>query len=417
MLASSYAKTVNPNNLSLELAGFAQRTASREQIGPKDLYTKIVWLEDDDNIILFISLDTLYFPQKIADILDEHCHEEYRITNNNIIYNATHTHSAPSVALPHFGRIDDTYIDRITSEIIIGLAYCEKNKKQSSIETRVFPVGNKIIGRRRVGWDINSFFLKKKTLLLPNESQGIDSHIRTMKISTDDEECIATILNFSCHPVIANTSCYSSDFPGKITSDLSTYFGGVTVFLQGFCGDIRPNITTEKVPVFEIINYLKIIFNKKIFKVPDLSDFKDFCTDIFDRITTAHKENGDATSFSSIKAHSFKHKLISQSGKTTRTINVKIIRIDKIIFVSIPAEVNSKYIINLKKNFPDYTVFPLGYAEGMIGYLPYYKEIEEGGYEVNSAVNYNWDTPLSIESTEEFYNKLISELENLTKNG
>ena len=410
MLTSAFAGNINPPKNFHNLAGFSRRSSSSLQIGPSDLFVKILWLEQQNNTLIIISLDTLYFPIEIANIIDQYCFENFQINKNNILYNATHTHSAPSIALEHFGEINKDYVDLIVKEIKKGIDNCSQNKSRAEIEIRSFPAGNKIIGRRKIGRDIKSFFIKKKMLLLPNENQEIDDEIRTIQFKATNGACLATIINLSCHPVIANTNNYSADFPGQIEEKVSNSFGGTTLFLQGFCGDIRPNLTTSSTSPLDLVRYLKLFFHKKVFKLADGNDFKKFCDDIITRIFSAHVEKVDTAKFDTITSRAFEHRLESQTQKTIKLFKTKLIKLGDTIIVSIPAEVNSKYFVKLKNHFLNYKIVPLGYAEDMLGYLPFHEEIPEGGYEVNSATNYGWDSPLSIASTHNYYYRLVKEL-------
>lgn len=407
MLAAVYSQKVNPRRSTQDLAGFSRRSNDNIQFGNDDFFVKIVWLEENNKPMIIISLDTLYFPKTIADAINLYCVDKFALPKTSIIYNATHTHSAPNLAIPFFGKIDTEYVDDIEKEIIKGIEHCSSHKKVAKCTVNSFPAGKDIIGRRRFGLDIRSFFLKKRMLLLPNDTQVIDDEIRTLQIRGADDKNIALLVNFSCHPVFANNVNFSSDFPGKITKDLQDLGFGNVFFLQGFCGDIRPNYTTENVPISNIKLFMKLLFNKKVFRPTTLNDFNAFCESMVERIANNRQTKELQIPPSQITTNFLQHNLESQSGNCIKSIYVKVISINKVIFVSIPAEVNSKYIIQLKKNFPDYTIFPLGFAENVIGYLPYYTEITEGGYEVESAVNYGWDCSINVESINSFFQKLL----------
>jgi hypothetical protein len=48
----------------------------------------------------------------------------------------------------------------------------------------------------------------------------------------------------------------------------------------------------------------------------------------------------------------------------------------------------------------------MGFSEGVIGYLPYHDEVKEGGYEVDSSVNYGWDSCINEGSLCDFFDEL-----------
>ncbi|RXJ54407.1 hypothetical protein, partial [Candidatus Marinarcus aquaticus] len=112
-----------------------------------------------------------------------------------------------------------------------------------------------------------------------------------------------------------------------------------------------------------------------------------------------------------LELNSFDFELFSETGNTSKKMTTKIIRFNNFLFVSIPAEVNSRYYVELSNRYPSFSVFPLGLAEDIIGYLPYYTECDEFGYEVNSSINYNWDSIIDKNSLKKYFDTLIDSID------
>src|SRR5690606_32408201 len=61
----------------------------------------------------------------------------------------------------------------------------------------------------------------------------------------DDEEPVCVFVNFACHPTTVQVQPWvSADFPGLAMQILEERLGGVALFLQGMCGNVRP-VSTE----------------------------------------------------------------------------------------------------------------------------------------------------------------------------
>ncbi len=400
------------SNFSYQLSGFSKREDS-VLLGSSDLYIKGIWFKNDSNLII-ISIDILYIPKELSSSIYEYFEKEYNINRSEIIFNATHTHSAPGV--------DKNFDSIVNLEI---LTYLENEIKSlfKNIEFengylcyKTFPLNTKMwVSRRKIGRDIRKFFLIKKTIMLPNTINEIDENIRLFVLFDEQHNIKYLIYNFSCHPVFNVSNQLSSDFIGEISSQLNKEKSIDSMFLQGFLGDIRPNFVVTSFKNLGFINKLKLLFNKTIFKKYSKEDFNLFCSVISKNILTKLFSNkltcmNNEAKFTSLE---FTFKLFSQTNDSCKDLITKIVLVNKNIFISISAEVNSRYYLELVKKFKDSNIIPLGVADNVIGYLPFFEEVKEGGYEINSYVNYGWDSAISEKSLKEYNSALHDNIKKL----
>jgi hypothetical protein len=103
--------------------------------------------------------------------------------------------------------------------------------------------------------------------------------------------------------------------------------------------------------------------------------------------------------------------LKSISGDYSKNFRVGYSMInDDIVVVSIPAEVLYGFYEFFSDNLVGVKLIPLGFAVGMIGYLPQESDIALGGYEVESAVNYGWPNSICPKSISLFKQQLLKEI-------
>lgn len=414
MKYSKFETNINPEDSNYVLAGFKNRSNERRSYGKQDLKLKLLWLKENESNLIIISIDTLYLPSDLTNNITLYFHENYGVLKDSILFNATHTHSAPNISLKKFGSINSSYVETLKNKIIEGVRHCHNTFEECNIRFTAKKLGNeKIISRRKKGRDIRSLFFRKKILMLPNFNKEIDDSMRIMIVSDNLDRIKAIVYNFSCHPVFSSGNHLSADFPGAISDNLNKNTEMFSLYLQGFCGDIRPNYTTNKTSIVDIKSYLKILFNGSVFKRYTISDFNDFCNYFTKIIGEIKMSDAEIIKNIKIKSSSFETNLESVTKRTNININVKLTLFNSYIFISIPAEVNSSYYVNICRKFSNYNFIPMGYGEGMIGYLPFYSEIEEGGYEVWSASNYGWDSPLSPDSVKSFYKILLNNIQML----
>ena len=184
-----------------------------------------------------------------------------------------------------------------------------------------------------------------------------------------------------------------------------------SLFTQGFSGDVRPYSVSKNIFKNGLIGFLKILFNGPIFIHSSNNYFKKFCFVISQQIIIAlNSKKSTNVLFKNASFHLFKYELISSTRYVRKEIIVKYHILGNLLFISISAEVSSKYYLAIKNEFPNIEIIPMGLSDNLIGYLPYPSEVDEGGYEVTSAVNYGWDSIISKNSIELFFTNLIRDI-------
>jgi hypothetical protein len=403
------------SNFDYQLSGFSKREESL-LFGSSDLYIKGIWFKNNSNLII-ISIDILYIPKELSFNIYKYFEKEYNINRSEIIFNATHTHSAPGIDKIFDSTVNLkilTYLENGTKSLFKNIEF-----ENGYLCYKTFPLNNKMwISRRKIGRDIRRFFLVKKTIMLPNTTNEIDEDIRLIVLFDEQHNIKYLIYNFSCHPVFNVANQLSSDFIGTISSQLNKVKSIDSMFLQGFLGDIRPNFVVTSFKNLSFINKLKLLFNKTIFKKYSKEDFNLFCSVISESILKELFSNkltsiNNEAKFVSLE---FTFKLFSQTNDSNKDLSTKIVLINKNIFISISAEVNSRYYLELVKEFKDLNIIPLGVADNIIGYLPFFEEVKEGGYEINSYVNYGWDSAISEKSLKEYNSSLHDNIKKLQDN-
>ena len=401
-----------PNGYECELAGFYSRDSSDLQYGINEVKLKIIWLKSSDSHLIFVSMDTLYFPESFASYIYQHFDNKYNISSESIICNATHTHSAPNLSLERFGKISNDYLDSVLTALKDQLPKIGSSFQPSEIFfNSIKNTDNNVVSRRRLVRDVFSYFVKKKALLLPNPVMPIDDCLRFLVIKDMAGDVKAVIYNFSCHPVFATTQSISSDFPGLINNIIESQGVRVSMYLQGFCGDLRPNITSSSILSLTFKSYVKSLLYGSVFRKTTPLDLSDFSSKMSRLICGNFSD--ETCVVNEFQNRSFSYDFKSATGKICQNAVVKLFSFRNVIGVSIPAEVLSSYYLFLREKFPDIVVFPLGFSEGMIGYLPIHNQLSEGGYEVDSAGNYGWDAPFDQENLEAFLNKLVFQIDQL----
>ena len=399
------------------LSGFAKREVSSQTLGIESLHLSILWLKYEDDNIVFIALDSLYIPTAMALPTYKLLEKLFNLKPHQVIFNASHTHSAPAIEEIFDKVVDVAYIEYLNKSIE-SIFSKKLHFEEGFLDIQSLKLEkNLFISRRQKGRDIRRFFLKEKMLLLPNIEKEIDRNLKLFILFDRQRDIKLIVYSFACHPVFNKNEDISSDFIGQISQYLEDSLGVKSIFLQGFLGDIRPAYITSDKSKVNSINKLKLLFNKSVFRPYDKSYFDFFTQSIAQEIIKYTKQKfleykQEEKSFKSI---SHFYDLTSSTGLSMRRFEIKYLVLEKYLFISIPAEVTSAYALHISKTFPHINFIFLGLSDTIIGYLPFYEEASEGGYEVHSAPNYAWDSALSQISLKNFYQQMLEDIASLIK--
>jgi neutral ceramidase len=391
------------------LAGFGIRSNTNVKFGAEELNLSIVRLNCQMNDTVWVSMDTLYFPNELFKFISEVLFRMFSITQEKIIFNATHTHAAPNLFGELFGTFNTEYLDFIkvnflnNANVLSELRECKVSFWESQLPSGL------VINRRKRLKGFFSYILRRNIVMQPNYAVEKKFPLYGIDILGDDEKRIL-IYSFSCHPTFVNNMGISADFPGYVSRLLERDKYTSAVFMQGFCGDLRPEVISNFSSYFSFRKVVKKIIFQKTFRTAAPVDLARFSNVIADKIL--EPMNGKPGELiESISTH-YKHfslKAISSDYFKDFRVGFCLIN-ERIVVLSIPAEVLYGFFEFLTGSLPGVKIIPLGFAAGMIGYLPQESDIELGGYEVESAGNYGWPSTICPKSIACFKESLLSEI-------
>jgi len=200
-----------------------------EAIGVLDpIYIKSIILGH----LRFVVFDTLYVPN---------------IKMPSVILSATHTHSSISPEVVYYSRYDEIPKEQIHD---VKIEYGETSTPD-------------IVCRRKkiYAWhNIKRGVFKKTYEMRPNPKDTFPQKLKALKIHL---EPMVIMYNFGCHCTMNHKPLISADWPGYVNVD-----NAEMVFLQGFCGDILPNLIKESTTFKD----------KFIAKIEGTNDFRKYDT-------------------------------------------------------------------------------------------------------------------------------------------
>ena len=391
--------TINPE-IGVFMSGFYPVRAYQRK--HSDLWLRAVVLKEEF-ITLFLQFDTIavdnYFYNEISKRL-----EKFAIPKERIIVSASHTHSAPvglintreGIFKGAEGMLGDynpafvaEMLDKVETTVAKALANLKEVKGVTFGKSEITGIGK-----------------ERHDPALPGDNRLVSWCYETM----DGEKVL--FYNFACHPTIldGNSDYLSSDFPGAVAKLLRNEFREV-VFINGSCGDISTRFTRSGESIEQIDKFahrladqikidlasgktepeVKIKLTQKQYPLK----IKEFDSEEV-ALATLQQYEKEAEAAKDLPASD--RRVIESFMEGARTnlsfvqnfkgiteviLDVTFLKINKEIFVTIPAELFSSLSNEMRA---EKGIIFLGYTNGYCLYVADRAAYEKGYYEAMSSI-------------------------------
>ena len=368
----------------MRLYGYAART--EPSIGIYDaLYCRTVVFDDGATQAVVVSLDSGTIPLgHWRQTIRAHLAEKYGI--DHVFLAATHSHAAPRLG---------THDKPIPwNEVIAEKIYTSVQQALMKMQTAHFKVGvgeaDITYDRRVVGDD------GRVTMLWQNHerkpTKPVDQRIHVVHIQNADQEPIATLVHYACHPVISGSKSnrVSADIPGAVCAYVNKAIGGECVFLQGACGDVNPYLAgflQEDTSAYEAVARESEKVAREVVKVVHRATpvEQDNWTIHYQQKTVSF---GLRHPVSDKRMKDLLHGFFSEEGlerflETDRKLEADISLLmlgEAIAWAGFPGEFFDDFQVDLRRRSPAANTFFVGYCNGMVSYFPTIEAAAEGGY-------------------------------------
>jgi neutral ceramidase len=147
-----------------------------------------------------------------------------------VLLHATYTHSAPQVSrrfVPSIGAVDDAYVDQVCEAAADGVGRALATLRPVTVD--------RFADRAAIGHD-------RRAARSPStvSRSSVDPTVTVLRF-TGPDGVAALLVHHACHPVAHRDNQVTPDFAG-VAMDLleRRYPGTVAVYAQGCCGDVDP---------------------------------------------------------------------------------------------------------------------------------------------------------------------------------
>jgi hypothetical protein len=430
-LRFNYGQTDITPSEHLLLAGFANRKGLSADIHRK-LTSRCLILKQDETVICLVVNDLMDVEPVIIREIASLISKNTGLSVESIIITSIHTHSAP---LMDYGWSDanDRFIRFAVQRIAENAAGIINDA--SGYNSGVIKLGKGVcdinIARRDVKPKGGGMAYRV------GDPDGLrDEEVLIMEISDNSGSKKVTLFNYACHPVTLGygSNYISTDYPGKARDVVENAKGGIAIFMNGATGDLNPRKDNNTDPAVTDLEGEKL--GLAVVSATLADDYKDADLKAIagviqipfrdQNITKEHITNevrrkaSDITEFFTwkemlehwaVKVHEM---IDNDEVKSTFPIKVNTVKLGNAIFFFTQGELFVRYQIELKKRFPEYYMFCVGYVHGTGAYIPTADVFESNGYEADQAYIYEvLPSPLSPQIENIYLENVINTIKTL----
>lgn len=386
--------------IPVPLAGFESRRkegSAGEASNP--LYARIFYFRQSggDGIntdALLVSADLIWWGSDRVPHIKKRIGQLYGIAEDSILLHATHTHSGPQTSnlfTSYLGEPDLAYVEQLEDALMDGIRQACSSLEAVRMERGAgqCPIG--INRRLQVNGEMK---------LSPNPDGIVDPGVTIIRFVAG-ETPVAMLVHYSCHPVITRENRFSSEFCGIAVDYVEQSMGNgfICGYLQGFCGDTNPGrngdfwfgsnddvITAGRIlgkTVMEIADFPLHPLKSSQLEVRKMTVWLPV------RHNPSKEELESMLDFPDVKAE-WSRLLLSfpERNRPAIPLEMTFMRLaEGFALLSMNAEIVVEYGLYLKQK-QNGQVIPLGYTNGMFGYVPTARQIGEGGYEAKDSAYY-----------------------------
>lgn len=369
------------------LSGYAGRTQPFIQVEAPLKAVAVRFVGETSNPIL-ISLDLLYPSASLRNkILAAF---EKQVESRDLFLCATHTHYAPSIdrTKPLLGAVDERYENFVFQQVVALVKTVLKKKLRKGTLHYGEQFANHAVNRRLM---LQRPIIEKRRIVkgglrfAPNKTGPKDEKIRVVAVVDNSGLTAAILWNYTCHPVGSPASVeLGPDYPGRVRELLGVRYEQQPeiIFLQGFCGDIRPYFFDRKNTLREKARAIsKGPSFAPMSTAESLTWSQTLAEKVFSATETA-KKHSPLRSAVYVERTEYPLRLLLENAPEERKFSVARLDFgDRLRFLFLSAEPVVAYSDFVRRMSLGRFTFPVGYTDDVFGYIPTKAMLDEGGYE------------------------------------
>jgi len=411
------------------MAGYAARTKPAEG-KIHDLHAKALVLADaQDNRLAIVTVDLLGIDRAMRDWVEERIEQRHHIAPQNLLINASHTHSGPVIRESAYSIYGHSFYGLTPDQLERSNAYSDRLQQQivDLVGTALEQLAPARLSytHARAGFAMNRRRPTARGVInSPHPDGPVDHSVPVLRVESPEGKLRAILFGYACHATTLSFYQYCGDYPGFAQEYIEHLHPGTTaMFIAGCGGDQNPYPRNKDRGLELCQQHGRALANgvetalqcpARPVRGPLRAALEDVTLDFAtppSRATLEQQIKSDNT-YQRMHAEYLLQQLEHEGAVTsTYAYPVQVIRFgDDLMMVALAGEVVIDYALRLKRELADTPLWVAGYSNDVFGYLPSARVLKEGGYEGGGAMLYTpWPGPFAP-SVEERVVKTVHEL-------
>jgi neutral ceramidase len=375
---------------SIWLGGYGARTHPSQGIR-QHIFAKALALRGDDGTTaILVTADLLGFTREITDSIAARVEQQHHIPRRLLLFNASHTHSAPVIGKslkPTYPMADADrtviarYADALEEQLVglIGQSIGNLRPAQLSFAQGLAGLA---VNRRRTG--------------NPEYPGVIDPDVPVLVVRGDDGAIRAIVFGYACHNTTLDDYLVSGDWAGYAQQAIETQFqGAVAMYVQGCGADANPlPRRTEELAIAHgklIAAAVSEVVKGKMRPVsgPIQAAYREVDLPLETPPSREEFEKRAATGSEPERRHARLMLQLMANGSLPlkHAWQAQVWKIGaNFTFLALGGEVVADYALRFKRQYGFPNLWVAGYSNDVFAYIPSRRVWEEGGYEGGGAM-------------------------------
>ena len=334
---------------------------------------KLVLMDEQGNKLVFVTLDLIGVPQLLRHAVAERAEKEFKLPQANLVMNASHTHSGPSLRTTPLTEKDKDnpqakdswdYTQKLQDDIVGIIGKALADVQPARLTWNKARCGFAMNRRRDYTLPPDHPNAKKA----PNPDGPVDHEVPALRVEAPDGTLRATLFGYACHNTSLGFYNFCGDYAGFAQEYLQEHRPGFTaLFLMG-CGadqnpyprrsDVVPGITDLELSMQHgrsLSNAVEMALtvNPRPIAGPIRAAYEEIILDY------------------------------AKPGREPHPYPVQVIKLgNDLTFITLGSEVVVDYSLRFKREFAgEAGVWVAGYSNDYTGYVPSLRVLKEGDYE------------------------------------
>lgn len=349
----------------------------------------------------FIQLDLLSTRWEEVASIRQSIQSRYGVPAQNVMVCATHNHGGPAIATIGDVLADEEYIQTMAAKAVSVFGQAFESRCEAEIgaaRAMEFNAGfNRRVILRSGIVRTHGHFSDPETLCLEGP---VDPEVFVLAARSIDGKPLGALVNFACHPAHhGGDDAFSAGWPGVMANALKAQGWPVPMFLNGAAGNIstsdpeRNGFDPDMEAVGRCVadSALRALKQIKYTRDVTLGSSAQSVSLPYRRYTDEEVKGTLRGAQRFVDPSAYDRgmpKLLAMiAQRKAQTAEVLSLSINEYDFVAIPAEPFVELGLKIKEQGHPRRAVVVGYANGMVGYVPHAEAFKRGGYETTFC---NW---------------------------